>query len=120
MNVKRKHREEAEASQPEPEELPEEPDEAPVEELSGEMLDQANLEAFFGIYKISQREQEIIHLVIQGKKSDEIADLFYISKHTVKNHIYSIYRKVGVKNRVELTNFIHDFNPAEHSPVGDI
>ncbi len=78
-------------------------------EASGELVDEANLGVFFEAYNISQREQEIVHLLIQGKKSFEIADLLYISKHTVKNHVYSIYRKVGVKNRVELTNFIHDF-----------
>ncbi len=73
---------------------------------------EANLGVFFETYNISQREQEIIHLLIQGKKSYEIADLLYISKHTVKNHVYSIYQKVGVKNRVELSNFIHDFPTA--------
>ncbi len=76
----------------------------------GDEVDEAGLVKFCEAYHISQREQEIIHLLSQGKKSHEIADLFFISKHTVKNHIYSIYRKVGVKNRVELTNAIRDFS----------
>jgi len=84
----------------------------PVEETSAELVDEANLRIFFETYNISQREQEIVHLLIQGKKSYDIADLLYISKHTVKNHVYSIYQKVGVTNRVELTNFIHNFSPA--------
>jgi DNA-binding CsgD family transcriptional regulator len=64
---------------------------------------------FFSKYKISKREQEIIELIFQGKNSTQMADQFYISQHTVKNHIYNIYQKVGVKNRVQLINFISQF-----------
>jgi DNA-binding CsgD family transcriptional regulator len=50
-------------------------------------------------YQISKRELEIIRLVCSGQSNQEIADLLFISLGTVKNHIYNIYLKLGVKNR---------------------
>jgi DNA-binding CsgD family transcriptional regulator len=68
----------------------------------------ARLEQVFSKYNISQREQEIIRLVSKGKSNKEISDLLYISLQTVKHHIYSIYRKLNVRNRVQLSNFIRN------------
>jgi len=56
---------------------------------------------------ISDREKELIELIEMGKPNREIADIMHISSHTVKNHLYNIYRKLGVKNRTELVHFIH-------------
>jgi DNA-binding NarL/FixJ family response regulator len=55
-------------------------------------------------YKISRREAEIIQLICLGKSNKDIEDELYISIQTVKDHIYNIYKKTGVKNRVQLTN----------------
>ena len=55
-------------------------------------------------YKISKREQEVILLICEGKTNKEIEDELFISLQTVKDHIYRIYQKTGVKNRVQLTN----------------
>jgi len=53
-------------------------------------------------YQISKRELEVIHLVCSGKSNQEIADLLFISVGTVKNHLYNIYAKIGIKNRTQL------------------
>jgi len=53
-------------------------------------------------YQISKREQEIIQLVCSGKSNQEIADTLFISLGTVKNHLYNIFIKLGVKNRTQL------------------
>ncbi|MBA4320245.1 MAG: hypothetical protein C0412_17750 [Flavobacterium sp.] len=53
-------------------------------------------------YQISKRELEVIHLICAGKSNQEIADLLFISIGTVKNHLYNIYAKIGVKNRTQL------------------
>ena len=58
----------------------------------------------FQKYKISNREQEIIQLICQGKSNREIEDELYISLQTVKDHVHNIFQKTGVKNRVQLTN----------------
>ena len=71
--------------------------------------DDAELEHVFSKYNISQREQEIIRLVSKGKSNKEISDRLYISLQTVKNHVHSIYRKLNVRNRVQLSNVIRNF-----------
>jgi DNA-binding CsgD family transcriptional regulator len=54
-------------------------------------------------YAISNREKEIIEEICKGKTNQEIADALFISLQTVKDHTYNIFRKVNVKNRVQLT-----------------
>jgi len=53
-------------------------------------------------YQISNREQEIIRLILDGKSNQAIADELYVSLKTVKNHVYNIYQKMGLKSRYEL------------------
>ncbi len=64
-------------------------------------------EDIYSIYKISARERDIIELLIQGRSNKEIQDKLFISFHTVKNHIYNIYQKLGIKNRGQLLQFIN-------------
>jgi DNA-binding CsgD family transcriptional regulator len=57
-------------------------------------------------YHISHREREIMGLILQGKSNKEIEDVLFISYNTVKNHIYNLYQKLGVKSRGQMINFI--------------
>ena len=66
---------------------------------SGESREKA-----FSRFGITQREQEIILLICEGRSNREIKDLLFLSLQSVKDHIYRIYRKTGVKNRVQLAN----------------
>ncbi len=50
---------------------------------------------------LSKREIEILNLVSQGAKNTEICHKLYISRHTVKSHLYNIYKKIKVTNRLE-------------------
>jgi DNA-binding NarL/FixJ family response regulator len=50
---------------------------------------------------LSQREREIFSHLEQGLRNVEIAEHFEISLATIKTHVSSIYRKLGVRNRVE-------------------
>jgi DNA-binding CsgD family transcriptional regulator len=70
--------------------------------------DQRDMEDFFVAHKISNREQEIIELILKGMSNADIEKTLYISPHTVKNHIYNIYQKLGVKNRVQISNLVRD------------
>ncbi len=56
-------------------------------------------------YKISNREKEILNLVLTGKSNKDIEDILFISYNTVKNHVYNIFSKVGVKSRGDLILF---------------
>lgn len=62
----------------------------------------ADLDDVAARFGISARERSVLELVLQGKNNREIADHLFISPHTVRNHIYSIYGKMSVKNRVQL------------------
>jgi len=55
--------------------------------------------------QLTKREKTIIKLVCQGAKNQEVADSLNISPHTVKTHLYSIFRKTDCRNRVELLNW---------------
>ena len=53
---------------------------------------------------LSAREWEIVRLVRNGYTNREIGEILGISHRTVTNHLYNIYRKIDVRNRVELMN----------------
>jgi len=53
---------------------------------------------------ITRREREIISLIQAGKTNQEIADTLFISVATVKDHNHNLFRKSGVRNRLELAN----------------
>lgn len=55
---------------------------------------------------ITQRESEIIELICKGRTNKEIADQLFISVTTVKDHNQAIFRKLGVRNRTEVTRLI--------------
>jgi DNA-binding NarL/FixJ family response regulator len=51
---------------------------------------------------LTEREKQIVDLIIKGKVAEEVADQFEIAVNTVRNHIRNIYSKLNVKNRIEL------------------
>lgn len=54
---------------------------------------------------LSKREREIVNLVVNGLNTLSIAKALHISEKTVRNHIYSVYGKLEVKDRLELALF---------------
>ncbi|UCC44916.1 MAG: helix-turn-helix transcriptional regulator [Candidatus Zixiibacteriota bacterium] len=64
---------------------------------------------FFEEFHITSREQELVRLLLDGKSNKQIEESLFISKHTVKNHLYSIYQKLGIKSRYELVHMITRF-----------
>ena len=61
-------------------------------------------------HAISQREEEILKLLLEGKSHKDVEEELFISYHTVKNHIYNLYQKLGVKNRHQLFHLFSDRN----------
>ncbi|HEY8497625.1 MAG TPA: response regulator transcription factor [Limnochordales bacterium] len=51
---------------------------------------------------LTQREREVLQLMARGLTNAEIARRLFISEHTVKNHVSSIYRKVGSADRTRV------------------
>ena len=52
-------------------------------------------------YPLSAREMEVLSCVTQGMSNKEIASMLGISHQTVKNHVTSILRKLGVEDRTQ-------------------
>ena len=52
-----------------------------------------------GFENLSHREVDVIKLMARGYNNRQIADLLYISEHTVKVHIRNIFRKIDVTDR---------------------
>jgi DNA-binding NarL/FixJ family response regulator len=53
-------------------------------------------------HKLTEREKEILHLLIKGNSYKEIASAIFISVETLNSHIKNIYRKLNVHSRSEL------------------
>lgn len=59
--------------------------------------------------KLSQREAEVVTLILQGKSIQEMADMLVISDKTINTYRYRLYEKLHVKNDVELTRLAVKF-----------
>lgn len=56
-------------------------------------------------FLLTKREQEILSQLTSGEPNSVIASRLHLSEHTVKNHMYNIFRKIGVKNRLQASNW---------------
>jgi RNA polymerase sigma factor (sigma-70 family) len=50
---------------------------------------------------LSAREKEILSCSMEGKEYTQIAEQLFLSKHTIRQHMKNIYRKLHVSNKVE-------------------
>lgn len=60
---------------------------------------------------LSSREKVILESVASGASNQEIADQLHISVHTVKTHLYKIYRKINVPNRLQAALWVNSCLP---------
>lgn len=57
---------------------------------------------------ITEREEEVLALVAQGRTNAEIASELYLGLSTVKTHVASLMTKLGARNRVEIAMWAHE------------
>ncbi len=67
--------------------------------------------------KLSQRESEVVNLILQGKSIQEMSDLLLLSDKTVNTYRYRLYDKLKIKNDVELTCLAVKFNHIDTSLI---
>ena len=82
------------------------------QEQSVKISNSKDIEQLYEILKkessISKREFEIINQIFLGKSNQEMCDILFISFHTVKNHIYSIFKKLDINSRSQLIHYINN------------
>ncbi|NLY77550.1 MAG: response regulator transcription factor [Tissierellia bacterium] len=57
------------------------------------------------IRSLTKREYEVLTLIAEGLNNKDIADKLFISEKTVKNHVSSIFKKIGVNDRIQAAIF---------------
>ena len=70
-----------------------------VESTGESVFDQGNPR--HSEYSLTRREHEILALLAEGRSNRSIAQYLYLSEKTVKAHLASIFRKLGVANRTQ-------------------
>lgn len=60
--------------------------------------------------KISDAEMRVMKMVYEGYSNEEMADTLYLSPHTIKNHIKSVYAKLGIHEKSEFIHYANDNN----------
>jgi DNA-binding NarL/FixJ family response regulator len=51
--------------------------------------------------RLTKREKNVLDLLVKGNSNKDMAESMFISEKTVKNHLTSIFRKLGVKDRTQ-------------------
>lgn len=59
---------------------------------------------------LTNREKQILELILEGKGNHEIADALTISKRTAEVHRFNLMKKMNVKNLMELTTKSREMN----------
>jgi DNA-binding NarL/FixJ family response regulator len=58
---------------------------------------------------LTYREKQILEEIVSGETNQEIADHLNISVHTVKTHIYNMYKKLNVSNRLQVSHLASEY-----------
>ncbi len=59
-------------------------------------------------FDLTKREEAILRLLMKGEEKDFIVNELVITANTLKKHIFNIYRKLGINNRVQMFKMIKE------------
>ena len=71
------------------------------------LLSSNQLPLFVAAHGLTDREKDVLAELVDGRSTTQIADVLFISAHTVRDHIKSIFTKVGVSSRGELISALY-------------
>ncbi|WP_396588337.1 LuxR C-terminal-related transcriptional regulator [Bermanella sp. R86510] len=69
------------------------------------------------IHNLTRRESQILHLSASGAKNAEIAEALNVSTHTVKTHMYNLFKKLDVTNRIQAVNWAKEYLPEQDASI---
>jgi two-component system NarL family response regulator len=58
--------------------------------------------------ELTQREREIVRLIVEGASNKEVASTLNISERTVKGHLSNVFQKLGVADRLKLMLYVRE------------
>lgn len=67
-------------------------------------------DAVAAYYGLTARQTEVLYLLAKGRNASYIQDKFVISPHTVKAHIYTIYKKTNQHSQQDLMDLVEGFD----------
>jgi DNA-binding NarL/FixJ family response regulator len=63
----------------------------------------SNSPAHPAVSRLTAREKQVLACIASGYSSQDISNELKIGMHTVKTHVYNIYKKINVNNRLQAT-----------------
>ncbi|MDB1122860.1 response regulator transcription factor [Vibrio algarum] len=60
---------------------------------------------------LTQREIQVLERLRLGLSNNKLADELFVSEHTVKSHLYKIFKKIKVSNRTQAIAWTHKYLP---------
>ncbi|EAT12456.1 response regulator transcription factor [Bermanella marisrubri] len=64
-------------------------------------------------HNLTRRESQILSLSASGAKNADIAAALNVSTHTVKTHMYNLFKKLDVSNRIQAVNWAKEYLPEQ-------
>lgn len=80
-----------------------------VVQMDESELFEERCQAIVKLYQLSPREADILAYLAKGRNAAWIQEELTISPHTVKSHIYNIYRKLDIHSQQKLMSFVEEF-----------
>lgn len=73
--------------------------------VSPQTMQNHHSSVFLAERPLSERESQVLSLIVEGKTNAEIAQSLHISQNTVKTHVTGILNKLGVGDRLQAAVF---------------
>lgn len=68
------------------------------------------------IESLTRRERQVLGQLECGASNQAIARTLFVSEHTVKSHLYNVFKKIGTNNRMQASNWAKQHLTSETTP----